>query len=385
MKLEQTLLPSPIQASVRPASGPRRSSKVIRSAMIWHGWLASERPLITGTLDAAASARTSSWALARIMIASTMRESTRAVSSTVSPRPSCMSLCVAMIEAPPSCRIAASNENQVRVEFFWKIIASTRSRPGASGSTRPFGQPARAALRALASSRIARRSAASISQRSRKWRTFVTAFPPSSRLGAYAPRLATLPPACGGKSDPLLPSCNEGRCRWTSERQRARRDGGEKSRGRLGPRRLAGALQLLHRLAGFLAGDQQRGQQAHAVVAAAGDQQALVAGETHEVAVVGVKLEADQEALAADLGHDVRVAILEAGELLRKIAGDVAHVGEGLGPGQLLDGGEADRHRERIAAVGRAVRADGHALASFGGGEARADREAVAERFRQAH
>jgi hypothetical protein len=102
------------------------------------------------------------------MIASTMRESTLAVSSMVSPRPSCMSAPVEMIEAPPSWRMAASNENQVRVEFFWNTIARVRSRAGASASTRPFGQPRRAALRVLASSRIRRRSAASRLQRSRK-------------------------------------------------------------------------------------------------------------------------------------------------------------------------------------------------------------------------
>src|SRR5271155_712553 len=58
-------------------------------------------------------------------------------------------------------------------------------------------------------------------------------FPPLSRLGAGAPRLATLPPASGGQSEvfaeKLLPSWNERRCRWTNERQRVRRDGGEKS------------------------------------------------------------------------------------------------------------------------------------------------------------
>ena len=60
MKLAQTLWPSPTQAMVRPATGPRCSSKVCRSAMIWQGWLLSVRPLITGTLEYCAKRSTSS-------------------------------------------------------------------------------------------------------------------------------------------------------------------------------------------------------------------------------------------------------------------------------------------------------------------------------------
>ncbi len=86
--------------------------------MIWQGWLRSVRPLITGTADAWAKRSTSSWWMARIITASTMRESTRAVSSMDSPRPSCMSAAVAMVTAPPSWRMPASKEKRVRVEFF---------------------------------------------------------------------------------------------------------------------------------------------------------------------------------------------------------------------------------------------------------------------------
>jgi len=64
--------------------------------------------------------------------------------------------------------MAASKEKRVRVEFFWKIIARVRSEAGASGSTRPWVQPRRAALRAAASSRMARRSAPESRQRSTK-------------------------------------------------------------------------------------------------------------------------------------------------------------------------------------------------------------------------
>ena len=108
----------------------------------------SVRPLITGTVETWAKRSTSAWLLARIITASTMRDSTLAVSSIVSPRPNCMSDEVEMIAAPPNCRMAASNEKRVRVEFFWKIIDSTRSLAGASASTLPCGQPLRAALRA---------------------------------------------------------------------------------------------------------------------------------------------------------------------------------------------------------------------------------------------
>ncbi|MNT27290.1 hypothetical protein D3C72_1629150 [compost metagenome] len=146
---------------VLPSIGPRCSSIVSRSARIWHGWLRSVRPLTTGTVETRAKRSTSSWLLARIITASTMRDRTLAVSSTGSPRPSCMSEAVAMMAEPPNWRMAASKLKRVRVEFFSKIMARTRSLPGASASGRPWGQPLRACLRAWASSRMARRSAAS--------------------------------------------------------------------------------------------------------------------------------------------------------------------------------------------------------------------------------
>ncbi len=168
MKLAHMLLPSPIQATVRPRIGPRCSSKVCRSAITWHGWLLSVRPLITGTVAAWAKRSTSSWRLARIITASTMRDSTLAVSSTVSPRPSCMSEPEAMVTAPPSWRMAASKEKRVRVEFFSKIIARVLPRAGTSLSGSAWPQPRRAALRRLASSSMARRVSASCRQRSMK-------------------------------------------------------------------------------------------------------------------------------------------------------------------------------------------------------------------------
>ena len=43
------LLPSPDQVITLPSIGPRCSSKVMTSAISWHGWVRSVRPLITGT------------------------------------------------------------------------------------------------------------------------------------------------------------------------------------------------------------------------------------------------------------------------------------------------------------------------------------------------
>ncbi len=158
--------------------------------MIWQGWLLSVRPLITGADEAAAKASTSSCLLARIITRSTMRARTLAVSSMVSPRPSCMSLEVAMVEAPPSWRMAASNEKRVRVEFFWKIIARVRPAAGASGSSLPLGQPARACLRRRASSMMPRRARASSRHRSMKCRVVISQpsawpAPPRRRLRTW--------------------------------------------------------------------------------------------------------------------------------------------------------------------------------------------------------
>ena len=49
-QLATTLLPSPLQATTLPRAVPLCCSSVITSAMSWHGWLVSVRPLITGTV-----------------------------------------------------------------------------------------------------------------------------------------------------------------------------------------------------------------------------------------------------------------------------------------------------------------------------------------------
>ena len=81
------LLPSPMKHSFSPSREPLYSRMVIRSASTWQGWQKSVRPLMTGTLPYWAKASTSSWPKVRIIMPSTYRESTRAVSWTGSPRP----------------------------------------------------------------------------------------------------------------------------------------------------------------------------------------------------------------------------------------------------------------------------------------------------------
>src|SRR6185437_296521 len=70
-QLTTTLLPSPLHATTLPAAGPLCSSSVMTSAMIWQGWLASVRPLMTGTVACCASSSSFAACVVRIMMAST--------------------------------------------------------------------------------------------------------------------------------------------------------------------------------------------------------------------------------------------------------------------------------------------------------------------------
>ncbi len=70
------------------------------------------------------------WSWVRIITMSTMREITRATSSTGSPRASWVSPMFSTMDAPPSWKMPASNETRVRVELFSKTIASMRSTSG---------------------------------------------------------------------------------------------------------------------------------------------------------------------------------------------------------------------------------------------------------------
>ena len=81
---EAILFPSPLHATVFPLIGPRCSSKVITSAISWHGWELSVKPLMTGTEEYSAISRILSSPNVLIIIPSTYRDSTRAVSAVLS-------------------------------------------------------------------------------------------------------------------------------------------------------------------------------------------------------------------------------------------------------------------------------------------------------------
>src|SRR5574341_598171 len=115
-----TLFPSPTYATTIPASLPFCLSIVSKSARIWHGWCESVRPLITGIAAWRAHSSNRSWPKVRMTNASRYRDSTRAVSATVSPRPSWISCAGKNTGWPPSWAIATSNDTRVRVEAFSK-------------------------------------------------------------------------------------------------------------------------------------------------------------------------------------------------------------------------------------------------------------------------
>jgi len=79
--------------------------------------------LITGIEPAAASRSTSLWSYVRTISPCTKRDSTFAVSSIVSPRPSWMSLRFKNSGLPPSSCTPTSNETRVRVLDLEKIKA----------------------------------------------------------------------------------------------------------------------------------------------------------------------------------------------------------------------------------------------------------------------
>jgi hypothetical protein len=66
-----TLLASPDQAMVRPRIGPRCSSNVSTSAMIWQGCEVLVRPLMTGTVAWSANSSIMPSSRMRIMTMST--------------------------------------------------------------------------------------------------------------------------------------------------------------------------------------------------------------------------------------------------------------------------------------------------------------------------
>ena len=95
-----------------------------RSARIWHGWKLSVSALMTGTSLAEARAASRSWPNVRQAIAATWRLSTRAVSSTVSPRPSCVLWDSMTSGLPPRSATPVANETRVRSDGLSNITAT---------------------------------------------------------------------------------------------------------------------------------------------------------------------------------------------------------------------------------------------------------------------
>ena len=132
-------------------------------------------------------------------------------------------------------------------------------------------------------------------------------------------------------------------------------------------------------------GDDQRRHQPHDVVAGQNREQLLGAAGIGQLAVRNHALEADQQALAAHLGDHGRMPVLDLGQPLAEQQLHPADVVEEAGPGDLVEHGVAGRHRQRIAAEGRAMGSGRDALAGLGGGQHRADREACAEPLGEPH
>jgi hypothetical protein len=96
------LLPSPIHATLTPSSAPRRSRIVSRSATIWQGCSRSVSAFTTGTLAAPTMRIIRSAPKVRNTIAWANRDSTRAVSSIGSPRPSWVPSLVRIVRGRPA-------------------------------------------------------------------------------------------------------------------------------------------------------------------------------------------------------------------------------------------------------------------------------------------
>src|SRR5690606_31952201 len=102
----------------------------------------------------------------------------------------------------------------------------------------------------------------------------------------------------------------------------------------------------------------------------------------HERARLYLELETEQQALAAHAVEQLRVVAVELLEARADALALLAHLGEEGLLGYHVEHGVAGGHRQRIAAVRRAVRAEGHPPRRLLGGEAGADREPPAEAFR---
>ena len=118
------LAPSPRKVMVSPASAPRCSRMVSRSASNWQGWKSSDSPLMTGTVVPAAISSSPAWAKVRQTMAATCRSRTRAVSEAVSLPPSWLLAVLMMSGTPPRSAMPTAKETRVRVEDLSKITAT---------------------------------------------------------------------------------------------------------------------------------------------------------------------------------------------------------------------------------------------------------------------
>ncbi len=127
------------------------------------------------------------------------------------------------------------------------------------------------------------------------------------------------------------------------------------------------------------------GSEAHDVVAGGNRQQMAAPRRGGEVLRRQLQLQADHQPLAADLGDDVGMAVLELGEPLARERAEPRDALDETVRQHLVEHRVADRHRQRIAAEGRAVDADGQAARRVCGRQACAHREAAADALGDRH
>ena len=252
----------------------------------------------------------------------------------VSPRPSCISGPVSVIDSPPSWRMPTSNDTRVRVDGLSKIMAMVLPASGFAAARAP---PFMARLVSM----IPRSSAGGTSIRSRKWRMPFAAHPAAPCLRA---------PCCA---------------RSTATQARSSRADG------------LGHLGL---------GDDQRRHQPHDVVAGQRPKAASRRGRRRPARRSEPRhfspISRPSPRTSAITGG---MPVLDLGEPLPEQQRHPADVVEEARLGHHVEHGVAGRHRQRIAAEGRAVGAGRHALGGLGGGQHRADREARAEPLGEPH
>src|SRR5579872_1904690 len=188
----------------------------------------------------------------------------------VSPRRRCISSPVNRIVSPPSSRMATSKETRVRVDGRSKIIASTLP---ASGRGAVWLRRTRFS-RSL-SSRMRRRAGASISARSRKWRTIASP---------------------GGPGRHRLLEGDEG------------------------------TIEAIDRFVDLGFADIERRQQADDILAGGGAEQPGVTHGGYHLADRPDAADANEQPLAAHLGDQPGMSVDNSGEALLEVESHAAHM-----------------------------------------------------------